>query len=207
MNSSDKRERLINAAAVLFHHKGFVATSLADIAKDADIPIGNVYYYFKTKEELAISALLRHREQCIARCLELNETIDDPRLRLIKSIDYYEENVEEFVRYGCPVVKITMDSDMRDGAISKATEEVFTCQAKWLEAQFLELGYGEQAIDHAHSLLSSIHGATIIAKSLQDSQILLKELKRIVRLIENMPNKRINLGKHGMKRSSAAAID
>jgi AcrR family transcriptional regulator len=31
---------------------GFEATSLADIAREAKVPLGNVYYYFKTKDEI-----------------------------------------------------------------------------------------------------------------------------------------------------------
>lgn len=49
MNS--KRERLREAANSLFLSKGYANTSLADIAKEAKVPLGNVYYYFKTKKE------------------------------------------------------------------------------------------------------------------------------------------------------------
>src|ERR1700693_2970188 len=48
----DKRSRLLNAAASLAYQNGFGATSLADIAREAKIPLGNVYYYFKTKDEI-----------------------------------------------------------------------------------------------------------------------------------------------------------
>ena len=53
MQISDKRTRLIEAADKLVQLQGFSQTTLADIAKKADVPLGNVYYYFKTKEEIA----------------------------------------------------------------------------------------------------------------------------------------------------------
>ena len=34
------------------YRHGFRTTSLADIAEAAKIPVGNVYYYFKTKDEI-----------------------------------------------------------------------------------------------------------------------------------------------------------
>ena len=40
------------AAAQLLHQQGIERTTLADIAKVADVPAGNVYYYFKTKDEV-----------------------------------------------------------------------------------------------------------------------------------------------------------
>jgi AcrR family transcriptional regulator len=48
----DKRSRLVSAAVGLAYQNGFGATSLADIAREAEVPLGNVYYYFKTKDEI-----------------------------------------------------------------------------------------------------------------------------------------------------------
>ena len=50
--TSDKKERLISAAKTLIHTQGFGATSLADIAEASDVPLGNVYYYFRSKDKL-----------------------------------------------------------------------------------------------------------------------------------------------------------
>src|SRR3984893_6872237 len=51
----DKRSRLVSAAVDLAYQNGFGATSLADIAREAKVPLGNVYYYFKTKEEIGFA--------------------------------------------------------------------------------------------------------------------------------------------------------
>src|ERR1700686_2451782 len=45
----DKRSRLLSAAVELTYQNGFDATSLADIAREAKVPLGNVYYYFKNQ--------------------------------------------------------------------------------------------------------------------------------------------------------------
>ncbi|MBO0730160.1 MAG: helix-turn-helix transcriptional regulator, partial [Acidimicrobiaceae bacterium] len=47
-----KRERLVAAARDVCHRQGVEKTTLADIAEAADVPVGNVYYYFKTKDDL-----------------------------------------------------------------------------------------------------------------------------------------------------------
>jgi len=46
-----KRDRLIAAAGETIYRQGVEATTIADIAEAADVPVGNVYYYFKTKDE------------------------------------------------------------------------------------------------------------------------------------------------------------
>ena len=50
--ATDKRERLVDAAVTLFHHRGYGQTSLSDIAEQSGVPLGNVYYYFKTKADV-----------------------------------------------------------------------------------------------------------------------------------------------------------
>ena len=46
---SNKRAQLVEAAGNLVHRRGFNRTTLADIAAESGIRLGNVYYYFKTK--------------------------------------------------------------------------------------------------------------------------------------------------------------
>ncbi len=63
----DKRTRLIETAMKLAYRNGFRETSLADIAEAAHVPVGNVYYYFKTKEELGEAVVERRLAQFRAR--------------------------------------------------------------------------------------------------------------------------------------------
>jgi AcrR family transcriptional regulator len=52
-----KRERLVAGAREVLHAQGVERTTLADIAHDADVPVGNVYYHFKTKDALIEAAV------------------------------------------------------------------------------------------------------------------------------------------------------
>ena len=55
-----KRERLIAAARQTVYEQGIEKTTLADIAAAAGIPLGNVYYYFKTKNDLVQAVVEAH---------------------------------------------------------------------------------------------------------------------------------------------------
>ncbi|MEE3190810.1 MAG: TetR family transcriptional regulator, partial [Pseudomonadota bacterium] len=46
------RETLIEAAEVVFHRKGVSASSLNDIAKEAGVTRGAVYWHFKNKHDI-----------------------------------------------------------------------------------------------------------------------------------------------------------
>lgn len=49
------REKILKAAASLFHEFGYNGTSVQDIVTKANVPKGSFYNYFKSKEELAIA--------------------------------------------------------------------------------------------------------------------------------------------------------
>ena len=48
----EKRREILAAASRVFRKKGLHATGMRDIAAELDMAVGNLYYYFKDKEEL-----------------------------------------------------------------------------------------------------------------------------------------------------------
>src|SRR5687768_11079905 len=53
--SPDKRERILAAAERVFAKRGFFASRVSEIAKDAGVADGTIYLYFKSKDDLLIS--------------------------------------------------------------------------------------------------------------------------------------------------------
>ncbi len=51
-NQVDRRQEIINAAAVIFREKGYDAASIQDVADTVDILKGSLYYYIKSKNDL-----------------------------------------------------------------------------------------------------------------------------------------------------------
>src|SRR5712692_7746460 len=58
-----KRDRLIEAAKILFYQQGVTGTTLADIAQQAEVPLGNIYYHFRTKEALVEAVIQAHLQE------------------------------------------------------------------------------------------------------------------------------------------------
>ena len=199
MTNISKRDRLIDSAALLFHHNGLTATSLADIAKHADIPIGNVYYYFKTKEELALAAVSKRREQFSAAYALLEEHIDDPRQRLIEALMYFEKVRDEYTRHGCPIGNIITDGDVEKDAVVQMAAQVLAEFISWAERQFRQLGHSTDAKRYATSLMAGIQGATIMAKAIRNPGIISDEIARLSAWLETLPNRKIQIGKVALK--------
>ena len=84
--ASDKRQRLVRAAADRFHRDGLQGPSIAQIAREADVPVGYVFYYFRTKDDL-IRAVLDHWVQHIQSTRESLLPNETPRRRLEAFLD------------------------------------------------------------------------------------------------------------------------
>lgn len=81
VRDSAKRIRLTTAARRLIHVTGYAQTTLADIAHAVDVPLGNVYYYFKTKQVLA-EAVIEEQRQEFQQYIQELERLGDPRARI-----------------------------------------------------------------------------------------------------------------------------
>jgi len=55
--SSDKYQRILDAAVAVFAEKGFFTSRVADIADRANVADGTVYLYFKSKDEILMTAI------------------------------------------------------------------------------------------------------------------------------------------------------
>jgi TetR/AcrR family transcriptional repressor of nem operon len=86
----------------LAYRHGFRETSLADIAEAARVPVGNVYYYFKAKEELA--------EAVVERRLEV------------------QANREQLARDGCPLGDLFSELHKEGGTLARKSATLFTEQ-------------------------------------------------------------------------------
>ncbi len=74
----DKRERLLESANTLIYKQGFHQTTLTDIARDAGAPLGNVYCYFKTRDDIG-QAVVVERRKGMKEQMALCATIDGPQ--------------------------------------------------------------------------------------------------------------------------------
>lgn len=99
-SSGNSRDRLLDSAAKIFRERGYVATTMRAIAKEAGIEAGSIYYHYKSKDELisavldfGITALL----DSVKAVIEALPVDTPPRARIEKAIDAHVANI---LRYG-----------------------------------------------------------------------------------------------------------
>src|SRR6202045_2017266 len=174
----DKRTRLIETATKLAHERGFRETSLAEIAEAARVPIGNVYYYFKTRDELAEAVVEWRLEEFRAAKAEW-ERLSSPKERLFAFVDTIHRNREQLARGGCPLGGLCTELHGEGGALAEKSAALFTEPMGWLEEQFRARGHEEDAREFSAHLFCAFQGMAAVAHAANDPDLVVMEVKRL----------------------------
>lgn len=81
------RDRILHAAARLFHERGYQGTTVRDIAEVVGILSGSLFYHFRSKDEILLDIM---REAALSLCLRAEDVLadtEDPAKRLRQIID------------------------------------------------------------------------------------------------------------------------
>lgn len=94
-HKADRTRRMQEAAAGLFREAGYGAARMEDIAAAADVSVGTLYNYFKTKGDLLLAIVSMEVEEVLSEgALVLADLPDDP----IEALDaligrYYDHSL------------------------------------------------------------------------------------------------------------------
>ena len=175
----DKRQRLVRAAIDLSYEQGFNRTTLADIAGEADVPLGNVYYYFRSKEALG-AALVEQRLADDRAQRERWDRQHDPRGRLVAFVEMTIGNRRHLARSGCPIGSLCSELHKEDGPLPEQASRLFAEWLAWLEEQFRALGQGDAAPGQAVHVLSVLQGAALLTHSFGTPRYVEAEARRLL---------------------------
>jgi AcrR family transcriptional regulator len=180
--SGDKRIELVRAAAQLLHEQGFQRTTLADVAGHAGVPLGNVYYYFKTKEALAESVIVAHEDALRERFQSWVDAHRDPADRLRRMVRAPLDHSDRVIQFGCPYGSLCQELEKLgpDAPLAKAAARLLTVFIEWAREQFRELGHGaREARANATQLVAGIQGAMLVAHTMRSPELLAQQLRRL----------------------------
>ncbi len=167
---NDKRERLIDAADNLFHQQGVSNTTLANIAELADVPLGNVYYYFKSKDAI-IMAVVEKRKNHLSSLFAEWEQAPSIRERLCAFVRHGANNAEEASRFGDSLGSLCQELGKHGGNISEASASLMQKILTWCETQFIAIGKSEiEAKKLSLNLVASLQGISLISLTFNDPE-------------------------------------
>jgi TetR/AcrR family transcriptional regulator, transcriptional repressor for nem operon len=181
---ADKRSRLVAAARRTLHEQGIERTTLADIAGAAEVPLGNVYYYFKTKDDL-VAAVIEAYDSDFEMLDAIMVKHRTPKARLKALIRTWTAAKDRLARYGCPIGSLCSELDKRDDDLTRRSADVLGKLITVAEEQFQQLGRRD-ARELAIALVASYEGIALIANTMRDPELITREAKRLERWIDSI---------------------
>ena len=184
--SERTRQRITDAANQLFYRKGYNRTSFTDVVEQANVPRGNIYYYFKTKDDI-LKAVIGQRLETISTMLsEWDRSIPAPLDRLERFVRIMYDSTPALLRSGCPMGSLSIELAKEQLELKELVKQIFDQFQGWLAAQFSELGYPDEARELSLQLLARGQGIIVVAQVYQDPGFLQRGTEEINRWLEEL---------------------
>ncbi len=184
---SDKRNRLIEATKKLIYEQGFNMTTLSDIANEADVPLGNIYYYFKEKADIGIAVLNSIAVEQQTFFQQLNQE-PSPKARLHYFLEHAKQEAKLIALQGGRVGTLCQELAKESGILHNLAAKLMMDCLLWIEAQFYTLGYIEEASDLSLDLMYKLQGTCLLGFAFKEPNL----ITRGITLLQDFLKERIS---------------
>ena len=182
--AEENRQAVINAASRLFREHGFDGIGLKDLMKSAGLTQGAFYKQFASKDDLAAQASERAFECGIRRWSAAVEANPKDPLgavsALFLSMGHRDERGD-----GCPVVALGADA-ARQGPDVKASFETWIRKYLEMLGPWLGESDGEDSTDKAMAVLSTMVGATVLSRAVNDERLAKRFLQAAAKSLKGL---------------------
>lgn len=162
MDSSERRKKVLEAAARLFEHYGHGKTTIADVAREAHVGVGSVYLEFDSKDAIVSELSLSTHISVLDAMRTASKKYVDPAQRLMAVLVARTEcflRLRQKGQHACDLIHCPSDA-VRDAheqfrEQERALFEVLVQEGQRVGAFTLhEPGATAVAIQHAFSFLA-----------------------------------------------------
>lgn len=189
---SEKYNTLIEVAKKLIYKQGFDTTTLSDISLEANVPLGNLYYYFKEKPDIGMAVLnsIAFEQKML---LEAWSKESSPHKRLDAFLKHAEEQQKIIALHGCHIGTLCQELGKKGGKLHHLTAKIMIESLFWLEKQVLELGFEEEASDLSLDLMYRLQGAFLLCYVLKEPKLIVRQVALLQDFIQERMFEKINM--------------
>jgi TetR/AcrR family transcriptional regulator, transcriptional repressor for nem operon len=178
--AGDTREKILASAQSLIEVRGYSALGVAEICKAAGVPKGSFYYFFESKEALALAVIDTQwgvQRRAWARILR-SDAAPLERMRQL----FEETQADQHARQqscgtvaGCMFGNLTLELSNQTEIIRERLQQIFDAQVDMVELVITEaLGRGDIYVTDARmtarSLIAQLEGQVLFAKLYNNTQ-------------------------------------
>lgn len=181
------RINIVECASRLFYEHGYDGTSFSDIVDASGLFRGNIYHYFKTKDDILKAVIEQHLEEYRALLAKWDKELPDAKARMHAFVDMIAGRKTELAEYGCPIGSLNTElaKDRRD--LQGTARALFDLLRAWLSSRFRDLGRSNaEAESLALHLLGRAQGVAVISHVYRDTKLLQNETSGLHAWLEQL---------------------
>ena len=175
---SDAGDRILTAGTKLFGQRSYGTIGVAEIAAEAGVPKGSFYYFFPSKQALALAVVDKHWQQQRATWTRILSAPGPVSERLRELFVATTENQRQAVNgtgavVGCLFGNLALEVSAQDDPVRSRLQEIFEEQIDIVESALQDgNGAGEIAVvdprEAARAIVAQIEGMVLFAKLFND---------------------------------------
>ncbi|MFH9090668.1 TetR/AcrR family transcriptional regulator [Streptomyces sp. NPDC017673] len=172
--TSDARKKILEAAQSLIEVRGYSALGVAEICKAAEVPKGSFYYFFESKEALALAVIDEHWAAERRDWTRILQSDTEPLQRLRQLFEATEAEHRAGREYrgsiaGCMLGNLSLELCNQSEAVRDRLQEIFEDQVDMIEAVVTEAqSRGEVSVgdtrESARAVVAQLEGQVLFAK-------------------------------------------
>lgn len=178
--TSDAREKILTTALSLIELRGYSALGVAEICAAAGVPKGSFYYFFESKEALALAVIDEHWAQQRQDWARILGGEAEPLERLRQLFEATQASLLAGQQScgtvsGCMFGNLTLEMSNQTEAIRERLQQIFDAQVDMVAAVVSEaLDRGQVTVpdarEAARSIVAQLEGQVLFAKLYNNTQ-------------------------------------
>ncbi len=166
---ASKQEQILDVAETIVRSRGFNAFSYADIATQLGTSKASLHHHFATKSDLGLHLITRFTGNVLQALSEIDQLHVSSLIKLREYARLYEGALED--NQMCLCGMLAAEHETLSDEMQAAINSFFDGHEEWIHkvlvagAETGELAFSGDAKVHAQSIVSSLQGALLVAKS------------------------------------------
>ena len=176
--TSDARERILTAGAELFGRRSYASIGVAEICATAGVPKGSFYYFFPSKQALALEVVNEHwtwqRGEWEGILHAPDPVVERLRKLFVATAEMQDAALQgQGAVVGCLFGNLALELSAEDDPVRGRLQEIFEEQIDIVEAALaVGVDEGELAVSDlrgsARAIVAQIEGLVLLAKLYND---------------------------------------
>ncbi|MFE4330752.1 TetR/AcrR family transcriptional regulator [Streptomyces sp. NPDC056831] len=172
--TSDAKEKIISAAQSLIELRGYSSLGVAEICKTAGVPKGSFYYFFESKEALALAVIDEHWAGQKREWTSILNSDAEPLHRLRQLFEVTESGQRAGQQScgtvsGCLFGNLTLEMSNQTETVRIRLQDIFDAQIEMVDSVIAEALERREVtvtdtLEAARSVVAQLEGQVLFAK-------------------------------------------